>query len=81
MSGEETSQTTTKSAKTSEVPEATELKDHTVNAKGKEPTSGTRQEQGAPKEEPPKPGNHQNKIAEATSAGTAGEETLKSTTI
>ena len=67
---DKTLQTTTKSAETSKVPEATELKDHTVNAKAKEPTSGTRQEQGAPKEELPKPGNHpkaeeQNNITEA----------------
>ena len=38
--------------------------------------TGTWQEQGAPEEELPKPGNHQNKIAEATRAGTTGEESL-----
>ena len=75
MTGEETSQTTTKSAETSQMPEATKLKDHVKNAKAKEPTIGTGQEQGAPKEEQAKPGNHQNKTAKATSAGTSGEET------
>ena len=47
--------------------------------KAEEPINGTSQEQGAPEEELPKTGNHQNKIAEATRAGTAGEETRQTT--
>ena len=61
------------------MPEATKLKDHTVNAKAEKPTSGIHQEQGAPKEEPHKPGNHQKNIPEATSAGTAWEGTPQTT--
>ena len=44
-----------------------------------EPTSGTHQVQGAPTEEPPKPGNPKNNIAKATISGTAGEETPQTT--
>ena len=79
MAVDETSQTTTQSNKTGKVPETNKLKDHMgkYDTKVQEPPNDTRQEQGALDEELPMPGNHQNKIAKATSAGTAEEEPRK----
>ena len=50
------------------------------NAKAEDPPSDARREQGAPKEELPKPDSHQNKFAEAIDASMAGEETLQTVT-
>ena len=64
------------------MPDANELKDHMgkYDSKVLKPPSDTCREQGAPKEELPKPDSHQNKLAEAIAASMAGEETPQTNT-